>query len=545
MVTNLNWKVLKEWIQKPEDRNLEFKKAENSFSKADIYKYSSALSNEWWGYLIFWVDDKSREIVWSKAFLWTHTSLSNDIAVNVWWIRVDVEEFFLEDKRLLVFIIPSRPTWTAIKYDKIAWVRYGESCKDMSDSEYRRIIDEIQIDETSRIIEWITITDFDKEALEILKKLWGQEASKIEYETFDDIKALCGLWLAHDETHFTLASLLLVWKEESIRKFCPQSEIIIEWRHDKYQINYDYKTTIRKPFLLAINEIWNLINARNIRFPFQEWFIQRQVWAYNEKSIREALINAFVHRDYRLQWWSIYIIFSPEDMTIESPWWLAWWITIENILYKKYARNRLLAEACVMIDLMEKSWQWIDDIFRESISSWKWKPIIWEDWHEVKITLPAILKDGEFVKFIQKIENEIQKILPFEAILELEQIRESGSINNLEWKNKLLDMWLIEYIWHWRWIKYILSRKYYIESWKWAQYTKLVWLDRDLKKEYILKYLKQHWKGKLKDFFWLFPELKAWDISNLLRELKSDKKIEYYWKWSKWYWKKSITSWIT
>ena len=44
-------------------------------------------------------------------------------------------------------------------------------------------------------------------------------------------------------------------------------------------------------------------------------------------------------------------------MRIESPGGLAGGITVENILYKKYARNRLLAESCVMLDLMEKSGQ--------------------------------------------------------------------------------------------------------------------------------------------------------------------------------------------
>lgn len=81
------------------------------------------------------------------------------------------------------------------------------------------------------------------------------------------------------------------------------------------------------------------------------------MWAYHEKSVREAVINAFVHRDYQMQGGSIYILFSPDGMVVESPGGLAGGITIENILYKKYARNRLLADACVMIDLMEKSGQ--------------------------------------------------------------------------------------------------------------------------------------------------------------------------------------------
>lgn len=541
MYQKITEQELHEWIKKPEDYNLEFKKAQNSFSQTEIYKYTSAIANEWGWFLILGIEDKTKNIIWTKAFIGTHTSLPNNIAVNVWWMRVDIDEVYLDDDRILVFRIPQRPTWRVIKYDKIAWVRYGESCRDMTDEEYRVILDEVQIDESQKLISWLTLSDLDTTALTELRRLWSQETWKPEYLDFDFLKVLECLWIAEDENNIRLSWLLLAWSESGLKRFAPQSEIIIEYRSNKEKSNYDFRTEIKKPFVLAIYAIWEIINARNIRFPFQEGFIQRQVWAYNEKSVREAVINAFVHRDYRLSGWSIYVLLSPEELKIESPGWLVWWITIENILYKKYSRNRNLSDACVMIDLMEKSGQWIDDIFRESISSWKWKPTIWTDWHEVWITLPATLQDAEFVKFVERIENERHSVLPFEAILELENIRTNWSITNPEHKEKLLQLWLIEYIWHGRGTKYILSRKYYQESWNSGTYTKLVWLDRDLKKEYILKYLDQHKQWRVSDFHTLFPEMKIKDVSNLVSELRRAWLITYQWKKRVWLWKKSIS----
>jgi ATP-dependent DNA helicase RecG len=538
MYQKITEQEIREWIKKPENYNLEFKEAKTKFSHSEIYKYCSALSNEGGGYLIFGIVDTTREIVWSKAFDWTYTSLPNDIAVNLGGIRVDIDEIYLDSKRILIFRIPSRPTGRVIKYDKIAWVRFGESCRDMPEEQYRSILDEIQIDETQKIIPWITLDAIDPIAMNRLKELWAQETWKVWYLQFDALKTLMSLGLAENENNISLAGILLVWTEQSLRKYTPQSEIILEWRNDTNKTNYDFRTEIRKPFVLAIEDIWATINARNIRFPFQEGFIQRQVWAYNEKSVREAVINAFVHRDYRLQGGSIYILFSPEGMIVESPGGLVGGVTVENILYKKYARNRLLAEACVMIDLMEKSGQWIDDIFRESIVSGKWQPTIWEDGHEVRIQLPANLEDPEFVKFIERIENEKQDILPFEAILEMEHIRTTWTVSHPEYKEKLISLWLIEHIWHGRGTRYILSRKYYQESWKSVEFTRLVGLDRDLKKEYILKYIEQHGQGGKSDFISLLKDSSDVDIQNFLQELRKEWKIEFYGSKRSWFWKK-------
>lgn len=46
MYQKITEQELHEWIKKPEDYNLEFKKAQNSFSQTEIYKYTSAIANE-------------------------------------------------------------------------------------------------------------------------------------------------------------------------------------------------------------------------------------------------------------------------------------------------------------------------------------------------------------------------------------------------------------------------------------------------------------------------------------------------------------------
>lgn len=251
--------------------------------------------------MILGIQNKTKTIVGSKAFLDTHTSLANDLANKLGGLRVDVDEFIIDEKRILIFSIPAHPAGCVIKFEKIAWVRFGESCRDIPEDQYRSILNEIQTDETQKVIPGVTLEHIDPLALQKIKELWVQETGKKEYLGFDTLKTLISLGLADDEAHIFLAGILLAGTEQAFRKYAPQAEIILEWRSNKDKTNFDFRSIIRKPFVLAIEEIWSAIDARNIRFPFQEGFIQRRISAYHEKSIREAVVNAFVHRDYRIQ----------------------------------------------------------------------------------------------------------------------------------------------------------------------------------------------------------------------------------------------------
>ena len=52
-------------------------------------------------------------------------------------------------------------------------------------------------------------------------------------------------------------------------------------------------------FLLFFDELWNTINLRNYKQHFQDGFVMLGVPTFNEKVVREAVLNAVAHRDYR------------------------------------------------------------------------------------------------------------------------------------------------------------------------------------------------------------------------------------------------------
>lgn len=114
-----------------------------------------------------------------------------------------------------------------------------------------------------------------------------------------------------------------------------------------------------------MNEIWRELESRNIRTPFQQGFIQREVFAFDERSIREAVLNAVTHRDYSISGQVIFITASPDGFLIESPGGFLPGITPKNVIFSRAWRNQRLAEVFEKAGLVERSGQGLDLIFEQ------------------------------------------------------------------------------------------------------------------------------------------------------------------------------------
>ncbi|MDO8733682.1 MAG: ATP-binding protein, partial [Elusimicrobiota bacterium] len=357
------------------------------------------------------------------------------------------------------------------------------------------------------------------------KKKWAEKSKRSDYETFSDEKILTSAGLMSDKG-LNYASLVLFGKKKKIDELLPGDEIIFEWRQDVKNITHDFRITWREPFFKIFDAIWETINARNLRIPFQEGLFQREIFAFSKKPVREALLNAVAHRDYTINNQSIFIKASPEEFVIESPGGFPSGITIDNILHKRVWRNRCIAETFEKAGLVERSGQGMDDIFGNTIREGKGMPDLSKsDAFSVVLKIPAKVKDKNFIIFLEKIAKDRQIDFSFEEIYKLEKIREHSIILDLEYKKKFLDLGIIEQIGKTSGAKYILSHKYYINEGKVGIHTRITGLSREQKKELIINHLKKNEKGYIKDFIDVFPELKRSDINNLLKELKGKERI--------------------
>jgi ATP-dependent DNA helicase RecG len=519
---------LNQLVRQTEDVHLEFKAAKSNFDKdRDLVDYCAALANEGGGKLVLGVDAKGK-IVGSRAFEGTWNKLSHELYTKI-KIRVQVEEVVHPQGRVLIFHVPTRPLGQlVISTGKYKYpMRAGESLVEMDLGTLKRIFSEVEPDFSCQIVPSLSVSDLDKVAVNNFRQKWAQKSRRKEFLSFPDEKILSAAGIL-SEKGINYAGLVLFGKEDKIKQLLSDSEIIFEWRQKSESIAYDFRCSWRAPFFKVLEEIWKEINNRNSRIPFQEGLFQREILAFNEKAVREALLNAVAHRDYSIRGQSIFIKASPKTFEILSPGGFPMGITLENILFKTHWRNRCIAETFEKAGLVERSGQGMDDIFTATIREGKGLPdLSATDSTTVILRIPAQVQDRNFIVFLEKIQSEKGVAFSFEEILQLEMVRAQQKVSDIQSKKKFLDLGIIERIGRTSGSKYMLAHKYYNYEKRSGVYTRLVGVPREKQKEFILQHLRKNKKAKREELFDIFPELVPMDVSNLLQEMRRDGKISH------------------
>ena len=433
------------YLQQPESADLEFKEAKTQFDFGALQDYCAGFANTEGGKLILGVKDGTCEVVGTNAYLEKVQKLPNDLLIAL-GLTISVEEFDYEGKRVLIFHIPKADSGKVIRSKgKYTYpTRMGESLREMDNTALRKKLNATEPDHSSKIVKGLKVEDLDEDALSNFRKEWVKKSGRKDFlnkSVMETVKAL-GLF-SSDGLNY--AALILFGKKDKIREYCPDSEIIFEWRHTPGQTSYDFRKDWREPFFKIYNEIWDTIHVRNLMTPLQARFVIKQILAFSEKPIREAILNAVAHRDYMAHGRSIFIRLSPEAFEIESPGGFPEGITPENVLKESFWRNRMIAETFQQVGLVERSGQGMDDIFRSSVEEGKGLPDLSATTpRKVVLRIPATIKDKSFILFLEKISEQKQISFTLEEILELEKIRNQEKARDIAFKEKFLEYGIIE-----------------------------------------------------------------------------------------------------
>ena len=176
--------------------------------------------------------------------------------------------------------------------------------------------------------------------------------------------------------------------------------------------------------------------------------------------------------------------------------------------------------------MAERSSQGLDDIFEKAIRDGKGLPdLAGSDFYSVRLSIPAQVKDKDFILYLERISNERQVHLSFEEIYALERIREGQKARVPDFRNKFVKLGIIEPIGKGRGTKYILSQRYYETIGQSGKHTRLKGLTRDQIKELILNHMRDGKPATLESLLPAFSDCSSRDIANILQELKKSGKI--------------------
>lgn len=203
----------------------------------------------------------------------------------------------------------------------------------------------------------------------LLRRLWQRKAGKqdISERSFEQLLTDAELLTGEGLTY---AALILLGTKEALGRHLAQCEVIFEYRSSDVPGPAAERHEFRRGFLPVLDEIWRLVSLRNDLQHFQEGLFVWDVPTFNEGAVREAVLNAVSHRDYR-QGGSVFLRQYPRRIEIVSPGGLPPGITQENILWQQNPRNRRVAEVLSRCGLVERAGQGFDLIYRECISQSK------------------------------------------------------------------------------------------------------------------------------------------------------------------------------
>jgi ATP-dependent DNA helicase RecG len=525
---NVSVEKLQKWLDAKEDEHLEFKEAKTNFHFGTLVKYCIALANEGGGKIILGVTDKvPRTVVGSQAFQDLERTKAG--LIERLRLRVDIEEIRHQDGRVLVFQVPSRPIGMPIQYEGAYWMRGGQDLVPMTPDVLQRIFAEAGPDFSAEMCGLARLDDLDPTAVDVLRRLWQRKSPDQDIATRPMERLLADAELVVDG-RLTYAALILLGKREALGRHLAQAEVVFEYRSNEAPGPAADRHEFRQGFLLVLDEIWRLINLRNDLQHFQQRFFVWNVPTFNERVVREAVLNAVSHRDYR-HGGSVFVRQYARRIEIVSPGGFPPGITPENILRQQNPRNRRIAEVLAKCGLVERAGQGFDLIFRESIRQSKPLPdFSHTDAHFVWLTLHGEIQDPEFLRFLEEIGQERMAACSIDDFLVVDLVhREQAVPDDLKSRvEHLLEQGIIERLGRGRGVRLLLSQRFYRRLGKAGVYTRKRGLDRETNKALLLRHLRESGDAgcPISKLQQVLPAQSRDQLKRLLSELRRERRVQ-------------------
>ena len=171
----------------------------------------------------------------------------------------------------------------------------------------------------------------------------------------------------------TVAGLLLFGKTPQV--FLPQSGIIFvkfmgkEARGRDGLAGYGRRVEIDGPLARMIERAWSLIREEMRVEAVVSGLKRQEMPEYPSFAVREALVNAVCHRDYRLTGRKVEIRMYDDRLEVISPGGLPGYITLDNIVEEHFSRNPRVVAGLFQWGYIEELGLGIDRMIEEMLES--------------------------------------------------------------------------------------------------------------------------------------------------------------------------------
>lgn len=432
---------------------------------------------------------------------------------------------------LLMNVYPGIPPYTTS--DGTATIRQGKDCLPFTGSLRREMVGtSSEMDYTSEVIHEHWTELLSPSAMERIREIMTRERVDETLLTLSDEDLLRSIGALKGD-YLTRGSLLLVGKSEVISKYIPQHR----WSYRKMisDTDYSHRDDGTHSIPIALHELERYIAVDNPMVTVESGLVHPEFSTYPTIALREALLNAFGHRDYRMNG-TIMLKQFKDKVVLTNPGEFIGGITPHNILHHPpVARNNHLMDLLDRLKLVNRSNLGVSRIFRSLLVEGKEPPIYREIGSNIELTFISSPLKKNFKNLINHMTQgdnqiDVDHLLILQYLIRHEEIDTSIAAEvaqrSMQQARELLskmqnDFNLIESFGRGKGRYFTLSRSAYELLKGDMQYERRQGLDKEAVKIRILSILKTDRSLTNKDIRQL-TGMNRKQVQRLVKELEAD-----------------------
>ena len=366
-----------------------------------------------------------------------------------------------------------------------------------------RLSDLGRLDFSAQPVPDATRDDFDPLERDRLRRIIGTYQSNdrnLLELTDEELEKSLQLTVTVDgKTMPTLTGLLLLGKGESLKRFVPTHRASFQvMSGTDIKVNQDYAG----PLLKTIEQINDMFSPWNPSVELSVGLFSMMVPEFDHRAFREALVNAFGHRDYTLLG-RVRVQLDDAGLTIANPGGFVEGINIHNLLTAEpHGRNPCLMDALKRTGLAERTGRGIDRIFEGTLNYGRPLPdYSRSNRRGVSVLLPRSVHDKAFVELLAEERERSGKSMSLDGLLILDKLKSerrcgfdvlSGSLDMSDQRlrtvlGQLTEAGLVESAGVGARRTYMLGAKVYRRSGRAMDYVRQSDIDRVRYPELIIK----------------------------------------------------------
>lgn len=270
-----------------------------------------------------------------------------------------------------------------------------------------------------------SVDDFDSSEISRLRRLIERTGTSdralLELPDLEMMQAL-GLVATVDGASVpTVTGILLLGRSDSIEKHVPTSKSLFQVLDGtEVRINESFGG----PLLSVIERFAELFTPWNPDREYEEGMLRVPVPEFDTRAFREAVVNAFGHRDYsRLG--EVRVLIDDDGLTVSSPGGFIEGVSVRNLLtVEPHGRNPCLMDALKRVGLAERTGRGIDRIYEGSLSYGRPLPdYTASNTTMVRVFIARSAPDRVFMELLREEHDRTGKAIPIRSLLVLDLLK--------------------------------------------------------------------------------------------------------------------------